>query len=320
MDNFLVTGCAGFIGFHMCEYLLNKKKKVYGLDNYITGSKSNVKTLKNYKNFIFKEHDLNNEVVLNDPIDYIIHLASPASPVDFYKYPIEILKVGSIGSFNILNFALKNNSRILFSSTSEVYGDPLINPQSENYSGNVKTTSPRAVYDESKRFSETLFLSYKKLYGLPVRIARIFNTYGERMRVDDGRVIPNLINQLIKKNKFTVYGSGNQTRSFCYISDTVEALYRLLMSDYYLPVNIGSDFEISINSLVQKINLLEKYDLEIEFHKLPEDDPKVRMADITLAKNILSWQPEVSIETGLKKTYEFYKNIYQKISSNYTDN
>jgi len=304
----LITGCCGFIGSNMCNFLLKKNYKIIGVDNLITGRKSNIENFHLNKNFKFIEQDICEPIELKNSIEKIFHLASPASPKDFLKYPIKTLKTGSLGTENILKLGLKHNAVVLVASTSEVYGDPLQHPQKESYFGNVNTVGPRSVYDEAKRYLEALTIAYFKKYKLDVRIARIFNTYGPHMKKDDGRAIPNFINQLIKNNNLTIYGDGNQTRSFCYIDDTVNGLYKLMSSNYNYPVNIGNPVELSINELVKilknNITSLSK----IEYQKLPENDPKTRKPDISLALKLLKWEPKVTLDDGLKKTINYFYN------------
>ena len=304
----LITGCCGFIGSNMCNFLLKKNYKIIGVDNLITGRKRNIENFHLNKNFKFIEQDICEPIELKNSIEKIFHLASPASPKDFLKYPIKTLKTGSLGTENILKLGLKHNAVVLVASTSEVYGDPLQHPQKESYFGNVNTVGPRSVYDEAKRYLEALTIAYFKKYKLDVRIARIFNTYGPHMKKDDGRAIPNFINQLIKNDNLTIYGDGNQTRSFCYIDDTVNGLYKLISSNYNYPVNIGNPVELSINELVKilKNNIISLS--KIKYHKLPENDPKTRKPDISLALKILKWEPKVTLDDGLKKTINYFYN------------
>lgn len=313
MKKILISGAAGFIGSHLCDLFLKEKYNVIGLDNLITGKIDNIKHNLENENFTFFEHDICHEFKTKDKIDYVLHFASPASPKDYLKYPLETLKVGSAGTENMLNLALKNHSTILVASTSEVYGDPLVNPQPETYFGNVNPVGLRSVYDESKRFLEAITNAYRQKNKLNVRIARIFNTYGPRMRIDDGRVIPNFINQALNDKNFSIYGNGNQTRSFCYIDDTIDALHKLLFSNFQLPINIGNPVEISIINLGKKINLILNKNSKFIYSNLPENDPKVRRPDITLANKILKWNPEVDLETGLKMTANYYKNLFNFI-------
>ena len=305
----LITGVAGFLGSHLCDLFLKKKFKVIGIDNLITGDISNIKHNINNKNFKFINHDVCDEIFLNEKIDYILHFASPASPQDYLNYPIETLRIGSKGTENVLSFAKKNNATILLASTSEIYGDPDEHPQSESYFGNVNPIGPRGVYDEAKRYLEAMSMAYFRKFNLNIKIARIFNTYGPRMRKNDGRAIPNFINQSINRKKYTLYGDGNQTRSFCYVSDTTEGIFKLLFSNYNNPVNIGNPDEYTLNQLLKLINQINNYNNEIIFKKLPENDPKRRKPDISLAKKILNWQPKISLRDGLIKTIDYYNNL-----------
>tara|TARA_B100000963_G_scaffold361603_1_gene398047 strand:- start:2485 stop:3414 length:930 start_codon:yes stop_codon:yes gene_type:complete len=303
----LISGAAGFIGSHLCESFLKDNFIVYGIDNLCTGSILNISHLNENKDFHFIEKDITKQFKFDKKVDFIMHFASPASPIDYLKMPIETLRVGSTGTENMLELAKKYNSTFLVASTSEVYGDPLEHPQSESYNGNVSSIGPRGVYDEAKRYLEALTIAYHRTYNLNVRIARIFNTYGPKMRKDDGRAIPTFINQALNNNNITIFGDGNQTRSFCYIEDTVNALKKLLFSNYPFPVNIGNPKEISLISLVRQILDLTKSVSELEFKKLPQDDPKRRNPNIDLAKSLLEWTPKISLENGLKKTINFFK-------------
>ena len=305
----LITGVAGFLGSHLCDLFLKKKFKVIGIDNLITGDISNIKHNINNKNFKFINHDVCDKIFLNEKINYILHFASPASPQDYLNYPIETLRIGSKGTENVLSFAKKNNATILLASTSEIYGDPDEHPQSESYFGNVNPIGPRGVYDEAKRYLEAMSMAYFRKFNLNIKIARIFNTYGPRMRKNDGRAIPNFINQSINRKKYTLYGDGNQTRSFCYVSDTTEGIFKLLFSNYNNPVNIGNPDEYTLNQLLKLINQINNYNNEIIFKKLPENDPKRRKPDISLAKKILNWQPKISLRDGLIKTIDYYNNL-----------
>lgn len=310
MSSVLISGGAGFIGSHLCDFFLKKQFEVIAIDNFMTGSIKNINhNLKNEK-FSFIEHDICNPIEIKNKLDYILHFASPASPIDYLNNPIKTLRIGSVGTENMLKLAFKNNCTILVASTSEIYGDPLEHPQKESYFGNVNPIGPRGVYDEAKRYLEALTIAYKNVKDLDVRIVRIFNTYGPRMRKNDGRAIPNFINQAINNKNITVYGNGEQTRSFCYIDDTVKGIYKLLISNYKLPVNIGNPTEHSINDLVKiiksKINTRSK-----TIHMdLPENDPKTRKPSIDLAKNVLQWEPKVSLSKGLDITIKFYNKIY----------
>ena len=304
----LITGCCGFIGSNMCNFLLKKNYKIIGIDNLITGRKKNIENFHSNKNFKFIEHDICEPIELKSSIEKIFHLASPASPKDYLKYPIKTLKTGSLGTENILKLGLRHSAVVLVASTSEVYGDPLQHPQKETYYGNVNTVGPRGVYDEAKRYLEALTIAYFKKYKLDVRIARIFNTYGTNMKKDDGRAIPNFINQLIKNDDITIYGDGSQTRSFCYIDDTLNGLYKLINSNYNYPVNIGNDDECSINDLVVTLKNIIKSSSKTRYLKLPENDPKIRKPDINLASEILDWNPKVNLEDGLKETINYFYN------------
>ncbi len=307
MKTVLITGVAGFIGSHVCDSFLERDFKVIGIDNFLTGSESNIiNNLKN-KNFEFINHDICKKIKIDKKIDYILHFASPASPVDYLKYPIKTLQIGSIGTENILKLGVKNNAIVLVASTSEVYGDPLEHPQKETYYGNVNPIGPRGVYDEAKRYLEALTMAYKNKLGLNIRIVRIFNTYGPRMRINDGRAIPNFINQALNNMDFTIYGNGNQTRSFCYISDTVFGISRTLEINYQYPINIGNPSEHSINDLIEILKKLIPSKSKNKYMPLPENDPKVRKPDIHLAKSILNWKPKVNLKLGLKKTIEYYQ-------------
>ena len=308
MKTVLITGVAGFIGSHACDLFLEKGFNVIGIDNFLTGSESNIiNNLKN-KNFEFINHDICKKIKIDKKIDYILHFASPASPLDYLKYPIKTLQIGSIGTENVLKLGVKNNSIVLVASTSEVYGDPLEHPQKETYYGNVNPIGPRGVYDEAKRYLEALTIAYKNKLGLNIRIVRIFNTYGPRMRKNDGRAIPNFINQAINNQDFTIYGDGNQTRSFCYISDTIAGISKILETNYQYPVNIGNPIEYSILDLIELLRKLIPTKNKNKYVDLPENDPKIRKPDIDLAKSILNWEPEVNLKLGLKKTIDYYQN------------
>lgn len=306
MKKILITGAAGFIGSHLCDFFLNKNFQVIGIDNLLTGSINN---LNQSSNFSFLKHDIRKKISFRNKIDYILHFASPASPKDYLNFPIETLEVGSIGTQNMLDLAVKNNSTILVASTSEIYGDPLEHPQKESYFGNVNPIGPRGVYDEAKRYLEALTIAYKNKKKLDVRIARIFNTYGPRMRVNDGRAVPNFINQALNNQDFTIYGDGNQTRSFCFIDDTIKGIFKLLLSNYKFPVNIGNPSEISIIDLVKKIKEFIPCSSKIKYLDLPQNDPKIRRPDISVAKKILNWEPKTEINEGLKKTINYFIDI-----------
>lgn len=305
----LITGAAGFLGSHLCDRFMAEGFDVIGMDNLITGDLKNIEHLFGKESFQFYHHDVTRFVHVPGKVDYILHFASPASPIDYLKIPIQTLKVGSLGTHNLLGLAKEKNARILIASTSEVYGDPLVHPQTENYYGNVNTIGPRGVYDEAKRFQESITMAYHRFHGLETRIARIFNTYGPRMRLNDGRVIPAFMGQALRGEDITVFGDGQQTRSFCYVDDQIEGLYRLLMSDYSNPVNIGNPNEITILDFAKEIVKLTHLDQKIVYQPLPQDDPMQRQPDITLAKNILGWEPRVSREEGMKRTYEYFKGL-----------
>ena len=303
----IVTGGTGFIGSHLCEYLIERGHKVVCVDNLITGRTTNLENIKNHKNFEFIEHDITEPFFIEDKIDYIYHLASPASPKDYLEHPIHTLKVGALGTYHLLGLAKQQGARFLLASTSEVYGDPKVNPQPEEYWGNVNPIGPRGVYDEAKRYAEAITMAYHRSHNVDTRIARIFNTFGPRMRLDDGRAVPNFIGQALRGEPITVYGDGSQTRSFCFVSDLVEAIYRLMMSDYNLPVNLGNPEELSILAFAKLIKKLCESDSEIVYKELPQDDPMQRKPDISKAKEILRWEPKVGLEEGLKVTIEWFK-------------
>ncbi len=310
----LITGGAGFLGSHLCDLFISKSYKVIALDNLITGDLKNISHLKNNVNFKFLKIDITKKFEINFKIDYILHFASPASPVDYLKFPIETLRVGSLGAENILKLALNNNARILIASTSEIYGDPLIHPQNEEYFGNVNPIGPRAVYDEAKRFQEAITSAYQTYHGLEVRIARIFNTYGPRMRLNDGRALPTFMDQALQNKPITVFGNGKQTRSFCYVDDLTVGIYKLLKSNYNNPVNLGNPEEIRIIDFAMEIIKLNKSKSKIIFKELPQNDPLQRKPDITKAIKILNWIPKVSREKGLEKTLKFFKSVTIKTS------
>tara|TARA_B100001063_G_scaffold239209_1_gene262478 strand:- start:155 stop:1129 length:975 start_codon:yes stop_codon:yes gene_type:complete len=308
----LITGAAGFLGSHLCDYFLSKKYRVIGIDNLITGSLKNLNHLSSNSNFEFNEIDITSNFKIDNSLDFILHFASPASPIDYLKIPLETLRVGSLGTENILKIALKNNARILIASTSEVYGDPLVHPQVEEYCGNVNPVGPRGVYDEAKRFQEALTTAYHTYHGLDIRIARIFNTYGSRMRVNDGRAIPAFMGQVLRNESLTVFGDGSQTRSFCYIDDMVEGIYKLLHSDYNKPMNLGNPEEIALIDFANEIITLGGNNNKIIFKPLPVSDPIKRKPDITKAMSILNWKPDVSRKKGLEKTFNYFKNLSLK--------
>ncbi len=306
MARVLVTGGAGFIGSYLCERFLQEGYEVICMDNLITGSADNIGHIKDSR-FSFVHYDVTNYVYVQGKLDYILHFASPASPLDYMEYPIQTLKVGSLGTHKALGLAKEKGARLLIASTSEVYGDPLIHPQNEDYWGNVNPIGPRGVYDEAKRFAEALTMAYQRYHKVDTRIVRIFNTYGPRMRIKDGRAIPNFIAQALKDEDVTVYGDGAQTRSFCYITDLVEGIYRLLMSDYNLPVNIGNPHEMTVAGMAKEIISLTGSKSRIVQMSLPEDDPKVRQPDITRAKTILGWEPRVELREGLRHTIGYFR-------------
>ncbi len=309
MPRILITGAAGFLGSHLCDRFLKEGFEVVGMDNLITGDLRNLEHLFKEKAFSFYHHDVSTFVHVSGPLDYILHFASPASPIDYLKIPIQTLKVGSLGIHNCLGLAKAKNARILIASTSEVYGDPTVHPQTEEYWGNVNPVGPRGVYDEAKRFQEAMTMAYHTYHGLETRIIRIFNTYGPRMRLNDGRVLPAFIGQALRGEDLTVFGKGNQTRSFCYVDDLVEGIYRLLHSDYPYPVNIGNPDEITILQFAEEIIKLTGTKQKIVFKDLPKDDPTQRQPDITKARKILGWEPKVSRAEGLKITYEAFKAL-----------
>jgi dTDP-glucose 4,6-dehydratase len=305
MPRTLITGGAGFLGSHICEYLLNKGHEVICMDNLITGSIDNISHIKSEK-FQFMKHDVSMFIDLEGELDYIMHFASPASPIDYLDLPIQTLKVGALGTHNALGLAKLKKATLLLASTSEVYGDPLIHPQPEEYWGNVNPIGPRGVYDEAKRFAEAITMAYHRTHSLNTKIVRIFNTYGPRMRINDGRAIPNFLRQALTGNDLTVYGDGSQTRSFCFVSDLIEGLYRLLMSEQNYPVNIGNPKEMTLKEMADKILQATNSKSKIIQVPLPEDDPKIRQPDITRAKKYLNWEPVVSLDEGLQSTLEYF--------------
>ncbi|MCX7665557.1 MAG: SDR family oxidoreductase [Gemmataceae bacterium] len=308
----LITGGAGFIGSHLCERFLAEGHEVVCVDNFITGSIPNLDPFRDHPRFKFIGHDISNPLKIPGPIDNVLHFASPASPVDYLNYPIQTLKVGAMGTHVTLGIAKEKKARYLLASTSECYGDPLEHPQREEYWGNVNPIGVRGCYDEAKRFAEAMTMAYHRTHGVNTHIVRIFNTYGERMRLDDGRVLPNFMGQALRGEPLTVYGDGSQTRSFCYVSDLVEGIFRLLFTDYHLPVNLGNPAEITILQFAEEILRLSGSKSRIEFRPLPADDPKVRQPDITRARTLLNWEPRVGREEGLKRTMAYFRN---KISS-----
>jgi dTDP-glucose 4,6-dehydratase len=305
----LITGAAGFLGSHLCDRFIKEGCNVIAMDNLITGDLKNIEHLFKLKEFEFYNHDVSKFIHVSGDIDYILHFASPASPIDYLKIPIQTLKVGSLGTHNCLGLALAKKARILVASTSEVYGDPLVHPQTEEYWGNVNPVGPRGVYDEAKRFQEAITMAYHTFHNVETRIIRIFNTYGPRMRLNDGRALPAFIGQALRGEDLTVFGDGSQTRSFCYVDDLVEGIYRLLLSDYEQPVNIGNPDEISLKDFAEEIIKLTGTKQKIVYKPLPKDDPKQRKPDITKAKEILGWSPKVAREEGLKITYDYFKSL-----------
>ena len=309
MKRILITGGAGFLGSHLCDRFIKEGYEVIAMDNLITGDMKNIEHLMPLENFHFYHHDVSKYIHIPGDLDYVLHFASPASPIDYLKIPIPTLKVGSLGTHNCLGLALAKGARMLIASTSEVYGDPTVHPQPEEYWGNVNPVGPRGVYDEAKRFQEAMTMAYHTYHQVETRIVRIFNTYGPRMRLNDGRALPAFIGQALRGEDITIFGDGSQTRSFCYVSDLVEGIYRLLHSDYAYPVNIGNPDEISILDFAKEIVALTGTDQKLVFKDLPKDDPKQRKPDITKAKAILDWKPEVTRKDGLKLTYEYFKNL-----------
>jgi len=305
----LITGGAGFIGSHLCERFLSEGDDVICMDNLLTGSADNIAHLFSDRRFTFIQQDVTTYIYVKGPLDAILHFASPASPIDYLELPIQTLKVGSLGTHKALGLAKEKNARFLLASTSECYGDPLVHPQNEEYWGNVNPIGPRGVYDEAKRFAEAITMAYHRTHGVATRIVRIFNTHGPRMRLNDGRVVPNFIAQALRGEPMTVYGDGSQTRSFCYVSDLVEGLVRLLRSDYDAgPVNLGNPMEVTILQFAERIKALTKSKSEIVYRPLPEDDPKVRQPDITRARKLLGWEPKVSLDDGLTKTIDYFRD------------
>ena len=309
MKSILITGAAGFLGSHLCDRFVKEGYHVIGMDNLITGRMSNIDHLMKRSSFEFHHHDVSKHIHISCDLDYILHFASPASPIDYLKIPIQTLKVGSLGIHNCLGLARVKKARVLIASTSEVYGDPSVHPQPESYWGNVNPVGPRGVYDEAKRFQEAMTMAYHTFHGVETRIVRIFNTYGPRMRLNDGRVLPAFIGQALRGEDLTVFGDGSQTRSFCFVGDLVEGVYRLLKSNYTQPVNIGNPSEISISQFAEEIIKLTGTAQKVIYKDLPVDDPKQRRPDISLAKSLLDWSPKVSREEGLKITYEYFKSL-----------
>ena len=309
MKRILITGGAGFLGSHLCDRFIKEGYHVIAMDNLITGDLRNIEHLFKLQHFEFYHHDVSKFIHVPGDLDYILHFASPASPIDYLKIPIQTLKVGSLGIHNCLGLARVKNARVLIASTSEVYGDPLVHPQTEEYWGHVNPVGPRGVYDEAKRFQEAMTMAYHTYHGLETRIVRIFNTYGPRMRLNDGRVLPAFIGQALRGEDITIFGDGSQTRSFCYVDDLVEGIFRLLLSDYAQPVNIGNPSEISIKDFAEEIINLTGTDQKVVYLDLPKDDPKQRQPDISKARGILGWEPKIDRTEGLKITYEYFRNL-----------
>jgi dTDP-glucose 4,6-dehydratase len=305
----LITGAAGFLGSHLCDRFIAEGYHVIGMDNLITGDLRNIEHLFKLEHFEFYHHDVSKFIHVPGELRYILHFASPASPIDYLKIPIQTLKVGSLGTHNCLGLAKSKKARMLVASTSEIYGDPLVHPQTEEYWGNVNPVGPRGVYDEAKRFQEAMTMAYHNFHGLETRIVRIFNTYGPRMRLNDGRALPAFIGQALRGEDLTVFGDGSQTRSFCYVDDLVEGIYRLLLSDYHLPVNVGNPSEITLKQFAEEVIALTGTKQKIVYRPLPVDDPKQRRPDITRAKEVLKWEPKVARKDGLKNTYEYFKSL-----------
>ena len=306
MSRTLVTGAAGFIGSHLSEFLLERGHSVIGMDSLITGDVANIEHLTG-RDFVFVKHDVTHYIAVEGPLDYIFHFASPASPIDYLRIPIQTLKVGALGTHNALGLAKAKGARLLLASTSEVYGDPLVHPQREDYWGNVNPIGPRGVYDEAKRFAEAITMAYHRYHGIATRIVRIFNTYGPRMRVEDGRAIPAFMSQALRGEDVTVFGDGNQTRSLCYVSDLVDGIFRLMMSDVVDPVNIGNPEELKIRDLASRVVALAGSRSKIVERPLPVDDPKVRQPDITRARTLLGWEPKVPLDAGLPRTLDYFR-------------
>ncbi|MFT3824918.1 MAG: SDR family oxidoreductase [Chitinophagaceae bacterium] len=308
----LITGAAGFLGSHLCDRFIKEGFHVIGMDNLITGDLRNIEHLFKLEQFEFYHHDVSKFIHVPGELHYILHFASPASPIDYLKIPIQTLKVGSLGIHNCLGLAKAKNARVIIASTSEIYGDPLVHPQNEEYWGNVNPVGPRGVYDEAKRFQEAMTMAYHNFHGLETRIVRIFNTYGPRMRLNDGRALPAFIGQALRGEDLTVFGDGSQTRSFCYVDDLVDGIYRLLMSDYHFPVNVGNPNEITLKEFAEEVIALTGTNQKIVYKPLPVDDPKQRQPDISRAKEVLGWEPKVSRKEGLKITYDYFKALPQE--------
>jgi dTDP-glucose 4,6-dehydratase len=307
MPRTVITGGAGFVGSHLCDRFMAEGHDVICVDNCITGTPANIAHLSEHPRFRFLKHDVSRHIDIDGPVDNVLHFASPASPVDYLRYPIQTLKVGSLGTHNALGLAKLKNARFLLASTSEVYGDPEQHPQREDYWGNVNPIGVRGVYDEAKRFAESMTMAYHRYHGLKTRICRIFNTYGERMRLDDGRVLPNLMGQALRGEPLTIYGDGSQTRSFCYVSDLVDGIYRLLHADFHEPVNLGNPNEVSILDFAREILKLTDSKSELQFKPLPQDDPKLRRPDISRARRLLDWEPRVDRAEGLRRTLAYFR-------------
>ena len=303
----LITGGAGFLGSHFCDYLLARGHEVIAMDNFITGNERNIQHLKDNKHFTFITHDVTKFISIEGDLDYVLHFASPASPIDYLQIPIQTLKVGALGTHNALGVAKAKKAVFMLASTSEVYGDPLVHPQPETYYGNVNPVGPRSVYDEAKRFAEAITMAYHHMHHIEIRIARIFNTYGPRMRLNDGRVVPAFISQIVTNKPLTVFGDGSQTRSFCYVDDEIEGLYKLMMSTINEPVNIGNPQEMTILQFAELMKKITKTETPLVFKPLPTDDPKIRRPDITKARTLLKWEPKTPLEEGLKKTIDYFQ-------------
>ena len=316
MARVLITGAAGFLGSHLCDRFIANGYEILAMDNLITGNMENLKHLMGNPKFTFYHHDVSTFIEVPGELDYILHFASPASPIDYLKIPIQTLKVSSLGTHNLLGLALNKGARILVASTSEVYGDPLVHPQTEGYWGNVNPVGPRGVYDEAKRFMEAMTMAYHTYHGLETRIVRIFNTYGPRMRLNDGRVLPAFIGQALRGEDLTIFGDGSQTRSFCYVDDLIEGIYRLLMSDYSQPVNIGNPYEITINDFAQEIIKLTGTKQKVVFRELPVNDPMQRQPNISKAKELLDWEPKVMRAEGLERTYAWFRSLPEAVLNN----
>jgi dTDP-glucose 4,6-dehydratase len=309
MKRVLITGAAGFLGSHLCDKFITEGYEVIGMDNLLTGNLANIAHLMPLEQFSFYHHDVSKFVHVPGHLDYILHFASPASPIDYLKMPIQTLKVGSLGTHNLLGLALSKKARVLIASTSEVYGDPEVHPQTEEYWGHVNPIGPRGVYDEAKRFQEAITMAYHNFHGLETRIVRIFNTYGPRMRIDDGRALPTFLHQALMGEDLSVFGSGQQTRSFCYVDDLIDGIYRLLLSDYHLPVNIGNPEEITLQQLAEEVIAFTGCAGKIVYHPLPQDDPKQRRPDISKAQQLLGWQPKVARSIGIAHTCDYFKSV-----------